>query len=207
MRFTNEEFETFLANNPHLSVQGGIVRRVTPAQQAIAAAQQSFAPAPWPGEKPAAGTGAIKGQRKRKKYGNMRVAVLADGSAVFESVCTETGQPFPKSDEAEMVFASEKEYFRWEELKALQSAGVISELDTQKCLEIQPAAILPSGEKLKAVQYRADFFYKRLDGVYVVEDVKARSSRTGEVITTQVFTLKWKLLKVKYPDYLFRIEA
>lgn len=199
-RFTQEEFDEFLARNPQLSIQCGAPQKRTTAQVTIEkAAQRNIGSQ--------TGLGANAGHPtapKRKKYGNMRVAVLPDGAVVFESACIATGQAFPKG---KLVFDSEKEYFRWKELEALQDAGFISGLELQKNLLILPSVTTPAGEKIRAVRYKADFYYARLDRTVVVEDVKARSKKTGKVILTQVFSLKWKLLKYRYPQYLFRIEA
>lgn len=195
-RFTQEEFKEFLARHPHLTVDGGLKGQKSTVEKA---AQDTLS-----GQKRSVHGDMRSSSSKRKKYGNMRVTVVADGTAVFESVCIANGQPFPKGG---LVFDSEKEHSRWRELTTLQAAGFISGLELQKDLVILPPTTTPSGEKIRAVGYKADFYYTRLDGTVVVEDVKGRNKKTGKVIETQVFTLKWKLLKCKYPEYLFRIEA
>lgn len=84
-----------------------------------------------------------------------------------------------------MVFASRKEYNRWQELKLLERAGRIKNLQTQVRFELIPAQYTevteytPKTHKPKTVQkliekklsYVADFVYDR-DGQMVVEDVK-----------------------------------
>jgi hypothetical protein len=82
-------------------------------------------------------------------------------------------------------FDSKKEAHRYCELKLLQRAGVISELELQKEFELIPAQYetFPrygkSGKRLqdgkrcieKSCVYKADFAYKQ-DGQLVVEDTK-----------------------------------
>lgn len=107
----------------------------------------------------------------------------------------------------ELTFASEKEFRRYMELKTLEESGKISGLELQRDFVIQPGFTTATGERIRAITYRADFVYLAANGITVVEDVKARSRKTGRVISTQTFALKWKLLKCLYPDFLFRIEA
>ena len=56
---------------------------------------------------------------------------------------------------------------------------------------LQPAYTTPTGERVRAVRYLADFTYYRLDGnawQYVVEDVKSRATRT------ETYRIKRKLM-------------
>ena len=71
------------------------------------------------------------------------------------------------------------------------------------------------GEKIPAIMYEADFAYYNLDlggektGLRIVEDVKAfkwnndKKVPVREAIITQEFALKWKMVKVRYPDCKF----
>lgn len=87
-------------------------------------------------------------------------------------------------------FASKGESNRYLELKAMQKAGVISELRLQPVFRIEVA-----GELI--CKYRGDFLYRE-NGREVVEDYKG--------VETPVFKLKWKMVQALYPKYLWRIS-
>lgn len=73
-----------------------------------------------------------------------------------------------------IVFDSVKECQRYCELKLMQRAGVISDLQLQVPFELIPAQKVefPDGVvKERSVTYIADFVYKQ-NGVQVVEDTK-----------------------------------
>ena len=91
-------------------------------------------------------------------------------------------------------FHSKKEAFRYSELKALQMSGQISGLELQPSFKIAEAVIF-NGKKIRAKFYKADFKYRRFDGVVIVEDVKGYK--------TQVYMLKRSLFISLYPQYLF----
>ena len=101
------------------------------------------------------------------------------------------------------VFDSRREYARYLQLVYMQEAGKIRNLDQQKTLLIQEPFVY-DGQKIKAITYNADFFYEE-NGREVVEDVKALDAKTGKSRMTEVFKLKWKILKHNYPQYDFRI--
>ena len=106
-------------------------------------------------------------------------------------------------------FASRREYNRYRELKLLQMAGVISDLELQKPFELIPAQYEPSTEFYKrgekkglrkqgklieqAITYIADFCYKE-EGELVVEDTKGYKGGGAY----DVFTIKRKLMLYKY---------
>lgn len=87
----------------------------------------------------------------------------------------------------DITFDSQKEARRYCELKMLERAGKITDLDLQKVFELIPAQYEETGEVYKsgknkgqpkrgkcieqAVTYKADFYYKE-NGREVVEDVK-----------------------------------
>lgn len=84
-------------------------------------------------------------------------------------------------------FDSMKEANRYVELKLLQRAGKISELELQKEFELiptqrEPSTLTPRGKvKLGDVierkcSYYADFCYKDENGVLVVEDTKGKNA-------------------------------
>lgn len=99
-----------------------------------------------------------------------------------------------------IVFASRAEMKRYCELRMMERAGLI------KDLELQPVYILLSpfmyrGRKIQGITYRADFRYldTRINR-NIVEDVK------GHI--TDIYCLKKKLLLAKYPDINFvEVEA
>ena len=93
-------------------------------------------------------------------------------------------------------FDSGKEARRYNELKLLEYAGQI------KNLELQPRFVLQesfkrNGETHRKIEYVADFRYTENDKE-IVEDVKS-------IITKKhpVYALKKKLLFKKYPDITF----
>ncbi len=136
----------------------------------------------------------IEPKTATNKYKNVKVYIYKD-KTTYEKLKHET--PL-------MVFDSKKEHQRYLELKLLQKAGEISHLDRQKVFVIQDEYFNSSNEKIKKIQYKADFFYfdKKIDR-FIVEDVKPFDERTGKFRTTKDFNLKWKLLQNKYPEFNF----
>lgn len=101
-------------------------------------------------------------------------------------------------------FDSRKEANRYCELKLLQRAGKIQNLELQKAIELIPAqreadtigkrgGVIKGKVIEKAVFYRADFVYTE-NGETVVEDVKGYKGGGAYA----VFTIKRKLLLYKY---------
>ena len=102
-----------------------------------------------------------------------------------------------------IMFPSKKEANRYCELKLLEKAKVITDLKSEKThrkdltFELQPAFVhLISGKKIRAINYWGDFSYIE-DGRKVVEEVKGHQ--------TQLFKMKWKMVKYHYPGIDFRI--
>ena len=106
-----------------------------------------------------------------------------------------------------ILFDSRKEANRYCELKMLEKAGRITDLDLQKVFVLIPAQFEESGEVYtrgknagqpkrgrcleQAVTYRADFYYKE-NGEEVVEDVKGyRDPASGSYAR---YTIKRKLM-------------
>lgn len=75
----------------------------------------------------------------------------------------------------------------------LQNAGVISELQRQIRFEI-----IPKTETERAAFYVADFVYKNADGKMIVEDCKSAMTKK-----LKDYILKRKLMKFRYPEYIF----
>lgn len=89
-------------------------------------------------------------------------------------------------------FDSKKEKNRYEELKILEQAGLIKELELQKVFELQPS-FKKNGKTYRKITYKADFYYydNHLNR-YVVEDVKG--------FKTEVYKIKKKLFEYVYKD-------
>lgn len=87
-----------------------------------------------------------------------------------------------------MRFDSKAEGKRYQQLKLLERAGEIRNLETQVAFDLIPAQDI-GGRKEKPVRYLADFRYVRVsDGETVVEDVKSAPTKTKE------FVIKRKLV-------------
>ena len=87
-----------------------------------------------------------------------------------------------------MRFDSKAEGKRYQQLKLLERAGEIRNLETQVAFDLIPAQDI-GGRKEKPVRYLADFRYTRAsDGETVVEDVKSAPTKTKE------FVIKRKLV-------------
>lgn len=82
-----------------------------------------------------------------------------------------------------IMFDSAAEARRYRELRLLERAGMVSDLELQP---LYPIAV--NGRRV--AMYRADFRYKDNDGRQVVEDVKG--------IRTPVYRLKKKLVEALY---------
>ena len=83
-----------------------------------------------------------------------------------------------------LTFDSQKEYLRYRELKLLELAGEITDLETQKEFLLIPRQV---GER--KVTYKADFCYKTKDGETIVEDVKSTATKKDKV-----YIIKRKLM-------------
>lgn len=135
--------------------------------------------------------------KKVLKYRNVHMYVYKDGYVSSSSNENKHGKLI-------FHFDSKKEYTRWEELKVLERIGKIQDLRLQQPLIIQDKFVTNYGEKVSAINYKADFMYLQ-DGITVIEDVKGIDKKTGKAKSTEAFKLKWKMLKVKYPEYIFKI--
>ena len=86
------------------------------------------------------------------------------------------------------VADSKKEEKRLNELRLLERAGEIKELQTQVKYELQPSYIL-NGKKIRPITYIADFIYFT-GGELIIEDVKG--------YRTEVYRLKKKMFEFRY---------
>lgn len=137
---------------------------------------------------------------------NMSAAVLKRNPGLAEKLIEAQGkQPKQPKYNNKIVyldghcFPSQKEANRYVELKWALQAGVITKL------ELQPKFLLKDGyycyqtkEWIKPVHYVADFRVTYLDGSQLVIDTKG--------FRTDVYKLKIKIFREKYPDVKFREE-
>lgn len=89
-------------------------------------------------------------------------------------------------------FDSIKESNRYKDLKLLEKANLITNLELQKVFELQPKYI-KDNKHIRAITYIADFYYYDNElNKYVVEDVKG--------YRTDVYKLKKKIFEYQYPN-------
>lgn len=93
------------------------------------------------------------------------------------------------------VFDSVKEAKRYKELKLLERAGEISNLELQPRFLLQDS-FKKNGRTYRKIEYVADFKYIE-KGKIIVEDVKG--------IQTDVFKIKHKLFEKIYPELELKI--
>ena len=93
------------------------------------------------------------------------------------------------------VFDSIAESQRYKELKLLERAGEITNLELQPRFLLQES-FKKNGKTYKKIEYIADFKYIE-KGKTIIEDVKG--------MQTDVFKLKHKLFEKKYPDLELKI--
>ena len=93
------------------------------------------------------------------------------------------------------VFDSIAESRRYKELKLLERAGQIKELELQPHFLLQEA-FKKNGKTFRKIEYIADFKYIE-NGKVVIEDVKGKE--------TEMFKLKRKIFEHEYPEYELKI--
>ena len=97
-------------------------------------------------------------------------------------------------------FDSKLEAERYAQLKILERAGVIRNLELQPEYELIPS-FRKNGKTWRKTAYKADFRYILAeDDSYIIEDVKGSTA-----VITGVFRLKQKLFEYKYPEYTISI--
>ena len=97
-------------------------------------------------------------------------------------------------------FDSKLEAERYTQLKMMERAGVIRNLELQPSFELLPS-FMKNGKTWRKTVYKADFRYILCeDDKTIIEDVKGSAS-----VITDVFRLKQKLFEYKYPDYTISI--
>lgn len=85
-------------------------------------------------------------------------------------------------------FASKKQYARWCQLKMLEQAGKVSNLQREVPFELAPGVTL-SGKRKPSLRYYADAVYEE-DGVTVVEDTKSDITRRDPVYRIKKHLMK-----------------
>ena len=136
--------------------------------------------------------------KKTAKYGNKKVYLYGDSIVSHRKL--EQLRHLPVQ-----IFDSEKELERYQHLRLLEKSGQIRDLKRQVPLTIQEKFVY-RGETIRKIVYKADFCYTTRDGRKVVEDVKGYDVKKGRYVTTKDFDLKWKLLKFRYPEYIFLLN-
>ena len=97
-------------------------------------------------------------------------------------------------------FDSKLEAERYAQLKILERAGVIRDLELQPEYELIPS-FRKNGKTWRRTVYKADFRYILAeDDKTIIEDVKGSTA-----VITDVFRLKQKLFEYKYPEYTINI--
>ena len=84
------------------------------------------------------------------------------------------------------TFDSQREARRYDELVLLLKAGKISDLRLQQTFTLQEGYISASGDAVRALTYKADFYYTK-GGKSIVEDVKG--------VKTEAYKIKKKLMQ------------
>ncbi|MEK6883265.1 MAG: DUF1064 domain-containing protein [Nanoarchaeota archaeon] len=92
-------------------------------------------------------------------------------------------------------FASKKEKIRYQELKLLEKASKIEDLELQPEFTLQIGFTDRDGNKHRPIVYRADFTYLE-EGSEIVEDCKG--------VRTEVYKIKKKMLLYNNRDLIFR---
>lgn len=113
--------------------------------------------------------GKLAASKREPKYRNLKTERMVDGRKI--------------------IFDSQKEARRYDQLKAMLKRGDIENLRLQQDFTLVEAYTTASGERVRAMRYRADFTYRR-DGVEIVEDVKG--------VKTKEYLMKKKLMMEKY---------
>ena len=85
-----------------------------------------------------------------------------------------------------ITFDSKKEATRYSELKLLQRAGEIFDLQRQVPFTLIPKQVRDGKTIERPCVYKADFVYKDKDGTEIVEDVKG--------VCTKEYRIKKKLM-------------
>lgn len=98
-----------------------------------------------------------------------------------------------------VTFDSKAEWSQWETvLKPLEAAGMIWDLELQPRFMLQEGFTDTNGDVYRAIEYIADFRFKRRNMYGEIEDVV--QDVKGQVLSD--FKLKWRLFRRLYPDLI-----
>lgn len=97
-----------------------------------------------------------------------------------------------KAERGEIRFDSQKEARRYDDLLFLLKSGKIEDLRLQPQFTLQESYKTPSGKRVQAIRYVADFSYRTPDGKMIVEDVKSEATKT------RVYEIKRKLMQERF---------
>lgn len=99
-----------------------------------------------------------------------------------------------------IMFDSKLEAKRYGQLKLMEHAGVIRDLELQPEYELIPS-FKKNGKTWRRTVYKADFRYILCeDDRIIIEDVKGSTA-----VITDVFRLKQKLFEYRYPELSIKI--
>lgn len=93
-----------------------------------------------------------------------------------------------------ITFPSQKEAREYSNLRLLQQAGEIKDIELQPKFELQPS-FLRGRKRYRAIYYIADFLVTYPDGT--VEVIETKGCKTKD------YMIKKKLFLFKYPEYKF----
>ena len=97
-------------------------------------------------------------------------------------------------------FDSKLEAERYAQLKMMERAGAIRDLELQPEYELIPS-FKKDGKTWRRTVYKADFRYILAEGDrIIIEDVKGSTA-----VITDVFRLKQKLFEYRYPELTIKI--
>jgi hypothetical protein len=91
---------------------------------------------------------------------------------------------------------SKTEYQRLQQLKLLEKAGEIKNLQEQVFFELQPSFKNNQGKTIRKMEYTPDF-------VYFDCKLKAMVAEESKGFKTEGYKMRSKLFQYKYPDYIF----
>lgn len=97
-------------------------------------------------------------------------------------------------------FDSKAEARRYDDLCLLTAAGDITDLEVHPRFLLLDSFTDSDGNKVRAVNYTADFAYTDKGGRQIVEDVKG-----GKATRTEAFVLRSKMFRRRYPEKHLRI--
>ncbi|MBS9779920.1 MAG: DUF1064 domain-containing protein [Moraxellaceae bacterium] len=90
----------------------------------------------------------------------------------------------------DIEFHSKKEARRYSNLKLLEQAGIISDLELQPKFDLIPTLKI-HGKTHRKITYSADFAYTNEQGQRIIEDVKSEATAKDKVFIIKKRLMKW----------------